>query len=60
MIDLQQPILELSVRLTTPEANMLRTAMSRAAGEKASEKASRLLFRSLRERQRRFTLKELP
>ena len=60
MNDLQRPTLELSLRLTLPEANMLRTAMSRAAGEKASEKASRLLFRSLRERQSRFTLNELP
>jgi hypothetical protein len=56
MIDLKQPSLELSLRLTMAEANMLCTAMSKASGEKAS----RLLFRSLRERQSRFTLKELP
>ena len=55
-----QPSLELTLRLTDKEANLLRLAMTRAASEEESKKAGKLFFKSLRDRASRFTLAELP
>jgi hypothetical protein len=55
-----QPAVELTLKLTDKEANLLRLAMTRAASEEDSKKAGKLFFRSLRERASRFTLAELP
>jgi hypothetical protein len=55
-----QPSLELTLKLTDREANLLRLAMTRATSEDESKKAGKLFFKSLRERASRFTLAELP
>jgi hypothetical protein len=55
-----QPSLELHLKLTDREANLLRLAMTRATSEEDSKKAGKLFFKSLRERSSRFTLSEIP
>jgi hypothetical protein len=55
-----QPSLELTLRLTNKEANLLRLAVSRATSEEESKRAGKLFFKSLRERASRFTLAQLP
>lgn len=57
---LNLPSLELALKLTTKEANLLRLAMSKASSEEESKKAGKMFFRSLRERESRFTIRELP
>jgi hypothetical protein len=57
---LETPSLELTLKLTDREANLLRAAMSKAFSEDDCKKAGRMLFKSLRERESRFTLRELP
>jgi hypothetical protein len=52
--------LELKLKLTNTEANLLRVAMSRGSGEDMSRKAAKQFFKSLRARESRFTLAELP
>jgi hypothetical protein len=54
-----QPSLELTLKLTDREANLLRTAMSKASSPEESKQAGKLLFKFLRERQSRFTLRQL-
>jgi hypothetical protein len=46
-----QPSLELTLKLTDREANLLRAAMSRASSPDESKQAAKLLFKSLRERE---------
>ena len=54
-----QPSLELTLRLMQREANLVRVAMSKATSEDECKKAAKLLFKSLRDRESRFTIKEL-
>jgi hypothetical protein len=53
------PSLELTLKLTTREANLLRVGLSRAASADESQQAGKLFFKFPRERQSRFTLREL-
>lgn len=54
------PSLELTLRLTTKEANLLRLAISKASSTEESKQAGKMLFNSLRERESRYTIAELP
>jgi hypothetical protein len=54
-----EPTLELTVKLTRPEADCLRTAMSKSSTAEERKEAAELLFKSLRDRESRFTLREL-
>jgi hypothetical protein len=74
MIQEETPTLELTLRLTDREANLLRHALSKASREEdtvklrltgqcdlshSSKQAGKLFWKSLRERESRFTIKEL-
>jgi hypothetical protein len=59
MTEQETTSLELTLKLTDREANLLRAAMSRASSKEESREAGRLFFRFLRERESRFTLREL-
>jgi hypothetical protein len=56
---LQLPPVELSIKMTEREINLWRLAMARAASEEETRKASKLLFRTLKERACRYTVREL-
>ena len=53
------PSVELSIKMTQREINLFRLAMARAASEEETKKASKLLFRTLKERSCRYTVREL-
>ena len=55
----QDPSVELLIKLTDREINLFRLAMSRAAAEEEAKQATKLLFRTLKERQCRYTVREL-
>ncbi len=59
MNEVLNPSLELTLKLTTKEANLLRLAMSKASSTDESKQAGKMLFRSLRERGARYTIAEL-
>ena len=50
---------ELSVKLTQPEVNLLRLAVSQAASAAEAREAGDLFFKSLRARGSSFTVREL-
>ena len=53
------PSVELLIKLTDREVNLFRLAMSKAAAEEEAKQATKLLFRTLKERQCRYTVREL-
>lgn len=57
--ELLAPTLELTLKLTTKEANLLRLAMSKVSSADESKQAAKMLFASLRTRDSRYTLREL-
>jgi hypothetical protein len=59
MNEVLNPSLELTLKLTTKEANLLRLAMSKASSTEESKQAGKMLFKSLRERESRYTISEL-
>jgi len=59
MIDLNLPSLELLLKLTDREAILLRAAMSKASSPEESKQAGKMFFKSLRERESRYLLREL-
>jgi hypothetical protein len=59
MIEQETTSLELTLKLTLREGNLFRVAMSKASTADESKQAGKLLFKFLRERQSRFTLRQL-
>jgi len=54
-----QPSLELTLKLTDREANLLGAAMSKASSEEECKIAGKMLFNSLRGRESRLAIKVL-
>jgi RecA-family ATPase len=53
------PSVELLIKLTDREINLFRLAMSRAAAEDKAKEATKMLFKTLKQRQCRYTVREL-
>jgi K+/H+ antiporter YhaU regulatory subunit KhtT len=53
------PSVELLIKLTDREINLFRLAMSRAAAEEEAKQATKMLFKTLKQRQCRYTVREL-
>jgi hypothetical protein len=55
----QEPSVELLIKLNDREINLFRLAMSRAAAEEEAKEATKMLFKTLKQRQCRYTVREL-